>query len=53
MIEGSTETLLFGKPYDFEGNKVRLTSVGARSEQGNYLYDEWVTIRNSTTIEKV
>lgn len=53
ILEGTKETFLFGKAYDFEGNIVRLTSVSARSEQGNLLFDSWVSVRNSTTFEKI
>ena len=52
---GQTHTFKFGKPYDFEGNNVAVDGATCRSKKGaeSSNYDYWLTLRNSTVIEKV
>ena len=54
LTAGESLTLYFGKPFDFEGNDVAVDSITARSEEGSAdFYDNWLTLYNSTVIERV
>ena len=53
LIANQKRVINFGLPFDFEDNLVAVKSISSLSLEGNIVYDDWLTLRNSTIFSEV